>query len=225
MALFDGYAQSYDSWYGTERGRTIWQLELKILLSFLEPRPGEQILDAGCGTGILALELAGRGLRVTGVDLSEKMLALARQKIYGHKVGFLRADICALPFSNGYFDAVICFTVLEFVGEPENALRELWRVLKPGGRLVIGVLNRFSLWALARRGRGVYAHARFYTLWEIRKMVTAVLAPGSLRWTGAVYFPPGLPVGLLRCAGVFEFTGSFIARPFGAVLILRVDKS
>ncbi|MCL6557896.1 MAG: class I SAM-dependent methyltransferase [Firmicutes bacterium] len=225
MALFDSYAQSYDSWYGTERGRTIWQLELRILLSFLEPQPGEQILDAGCGTGILALELASRGLRVTGVDLSEKMLALAREKIYGHKVGFLRADICALPFSDGYFDAVICFTVLEFVGEPESALQELWRVLKPGGRLVIGVLNRFSLWALARRGRGVYGHARFYTLWEIRKMMTAVLAPGSFRWTGAVYFPPGLPVELLRYAGVFEFTGSFIARPFGAVLILRVDKS
>jgi ubiquinone/menaquinone biosynthesis C-methylase UbiE len=224
MALFDDYAAGYDSWYATPRGQVAWRFELEVLLRALEPRSGEEVLDAGCGTGVLARELAARGVAVTGVDISGAMLGLAREKLRGEGVRLVHADIAALPFPHASYDAVVCFTVLEFLPHPEEALREMWRVLKPGGRLVLGVLNRLSVWALRRRGRGVFAHARFYTLWEMRRLIKETLPVSACTWAGGVYFPPRLPEGLLRYAHCFELAGRLVARPFGAVLVFRVEK-
>ncbi|MEW6447703.1 MAG: methyltransferase domain-containing protein [Bacillota bacterium] len=226
MALFDPYAAEYDSWFNTPKGRLVWQLELKILLKALKPCHGERILDAGCGTGNLTQELVARGANVTGVDVSAAMLKIARKKMKEGKAVFLRADVASLPFAPESFDAAVCFTVLEFTRKPEEALRELWRVIKPGGRMVIGMLNRLSPWAAARKGRGVFVSARFYSPREMRQLIlSATSAPrGSLRQNAAIYFPPGLKGRLLRCAGLFEFAGRLIARPFGAVIVFRLDK-
>jgi ubiquinone/menaquinone biosynthesis C-methylase UbiE len=223
MALFDDYAGRYDAWFSTALGRTVWRYELKALLDLLKPRPGELILDAGCGTGILARELSGRGTAVVGVDLSAAMLAAARRNTEGTGVTLLQADINALPFSRSFFDAAVCFTALEFAGAPESVLGEIWRVLKPGGRLVIGVLNASSLWALIRRGRGVYAAARFYKLRELLRLAEG-LGPLSVRWKGAVFFPPTSHQALLKAAWLFESVGSVIAGPLAAVLFLRIEK-
>lgn len=93
------------------------------------------ILDVACGTGDLTLDLLRRGHRVTGVDLSEQMLALARRKAAAAR--FQLADAEALPFPDASFDAVTCaFGIRNFV-HLEKGLDEMLRVLKPGGRLVI----------------------------------------------------------------------------------------
>ena len=93
------------------------------------------ILDVACGTGDLTLDLLRRGHRVTGVDLSEQMLALARQK--ASPARFQLADAEALPFADASFDAVTCaFGIRNFV-HLEKGLDEMLRVLKPGGRLVL----------------------------------------------------------------------------------------
>lgn len=226
MALFDPYASEYDSWFNTPRGRLVWQLELEILLKSLRPCRGERILDAGCGTGNLAQALVARGAVVTGVDVSPAMLRIAREKVQGDKATFIEADVTSLPFARESFDAAVCFTVLEFTQQPEEALSELWRVIKPGGRMVIGALNRLSLWVLARKGRGVFASARFYSPGEMRRLILSATSAsgGAVKWTAAVYFPPRLKNKLLRYAGIFEFVGRLIARPFGAIIVFRVDK-
>lgn len=93
------------------------------------------ILDVACGTGDLTLDLLRRGHRVTGVDLSEQMLALARRKAEAAR--FQLADAEALPFPDASFDAVTCaFGIRNFV-HLEKGLDEMLRVLKPGGRLVL----------------------------------------------------------------------------------------
>lgn len=93
------------------------------------------ILDVACGTGDLTLDLLRRGHRVTGVDLSEQMLALARRKAEAAR--FQLADAEALPFADASFDAVTCaFGIRNFV-HLEKGLDEMLRVLKPGGRLVL----------------------------------------------------------------------------------------
>ncbi len=92
------------------------------------------ILDVACGTGDMVLELMKHGCKVTGIDLSEEMLAIARQKTAAD-VRMGNAE--ALPFADGEFDAVTCaFGVRNFV-HLEAGLREMLRVLKPGGKLVI----------------------------------------------------------------------------------------
>ena len=94
------------------------------------------MLDAGCGTGILSLELAGRGHRVTGIDYAPEMLALAKEKANaaGAAIRFEHADAEALPFAPASFDLVITRHVLWTLPHPEAAIIEWTRVLRPGGR-------------------------------------------------------------------------------------------
>lgn len=93
------------------------------------------VLDVACGTGDMAVSLVERGCTVTGVDISEEMLAIARQK--APIVTFMIADAEHLPFPDASFDAVTCaFGVRNFV-HLEQGLNEMLRVLKPGGQLVV----------------------------------------------------------------------------------------
>ncbi len=93
------------------------------------------VLDVACGTGDMAVSLVERGCTVTGIDLSEEMLSIARQK--APMVTFMIADAEHLPFPDASFDAVTCaFGVRNFV-HLEQGLNEMLRVLKPGGQLVI----------------------------------------------------------------------------------------
>ena len=108
-----------------------------------EVRPGDSVLDVCCGTGDLAFELAGRvspGGRVIGCDFSEPMLDLAREKAEksaAESVRFEWADALQLPYDAGRFDAVtVGFGVRNFA-DRDRGLREMARVLRPGGRLVV----------------------------------------------------------------------------------------
>jgi len=95
--------------------------------------PGDEVLDACCGTGDLALAAERVGGRVTGLDFSERMLERARRK--SASVRWVRGDVLALPFPDGSFDAVTVGFGIRNVEDLEAGLRELARVLRPGGRL------------------------------------------------------------------------------------------
>ncbi|MGH3016716.1 MAG: class I SAM-dependent methyltransferase [Gaiellaceae bacterium] len=94
---------------------------------------GDEVLDACCGTGDLALAAEHAGGRVTGLDFSQRMLERARRK--SASVRWVRGDVLALPFEEGSFDAVTVGFGIRNVEDLEAGLRELARVLRPGGRL------------------------------------------------------------------------------------------
>jgi ubiquinone/menaquinone biosynthesis C-methylase UbiE len=103
--------------------------------------PGEAVLDLGCGAGfdtLVAAQLVGPRGRVVGIDLSPEMLAVAeggRGKPGFAHVEFFAADVVALPFSSPSFDVVLSNGVLNLVPDKPAALREIFRILRPGGRL------------------------------------------------------------------------------------------
>lgn len=120
-------------------------------------RSGDRVLDAACGTGDLALaDLKAGAAKVTGLDFSEAMLARARRKTGARKdaLEWVEGDMLALPFADGTFDAATVGFGVRNVADLELGLRELRRVLRPGGRLAIleitqprGALRPFfSLW-------------------------------------------------------------------------------
>ena len=115
-------------------------------------RPGDLVLDACCGTGDLAVEAERRGGRVVGLDFSERMLERARKK--SGAIEWVQGDALALPFGDGEFDATTVGFGIRNLADLEGGLRELARVLRPGGKLAVLEITRprgilrpfFRLW-------------------------------------------------------------------------------
>jgi 2-polyprenyl-6-hydroxyphenyl methylase/3-demethylubiquinone-9 3-methyltransferase len=105
---------------------------------------GRLVLDAGCGGGLVARELAAAGATVVGLDRSLGSLGVARRAVAGRSGGFRPAQgrLERLPFADGAFDVVVAADVLEHVPDLPAAVAELARVLAPGGRLVFDTINR-----------------------------------------------------------------------------------
>ena len=114
--------------------------------------PGDRVLDACCGTGDLAVEAERRGGRVVGLDFSERMLERARKKSVA--IEWVQGDALALPFGDREFDAATVGFGVRNLADLEGGLRELARVLKPGGRVAVLEITRprgilkpfFRLW-------------------------------------------------------------------------------
>ncbi len=136
---FDGLTALYD------QTRTFDPLCLGKALDWLEdhfpPTQSRTILEPGIGTGRIALPLMERGYRVTGLDISEEMLSVcaaqSQQSGYSDRLRCLRADATRLPFSEREFDLCMAVHLFYFIPEWRRALREMLRVLKPGGVLIL----------------------------------------------------------------------------------------
>jgi len=100
------------------------------------------ILDVGCGAGFLANPLAGEGYQVTGIDMSEDSLSVARRFDSTKSVNYMHADAYSLPFPDHSFDVVTAMDFLEHVEDPASVIKELSRVLKPGGIFIFHTFNR-----------------------------------------------------------------------------------
>ncbi len=116
---------------------------------------GERILEVGCGTGADLLQFAKHGALATGVDITEKHVELARERL-GDRAVIHHADMRHLPFEDETFDYIYSHGVLHHSSEPEQAIREMFRVLRPGGRINVHVYAYWSavtLWGVLRYGR------------------------------------------------------------------------
>src|SRR5436305_2071974 len=107
----------------------------RFLVSRIEAGPSDTVLDVATGTGAVAAELVRRtGCRVVGIDQSPEMLAEARRR-YGDRIEFVEGRAEALPFDDASFAALTFTYLLRYVDDPAATLRELARVVRPGGRI------------------------------------------------------------------------------------------
>jgi SAM-dependent methyltransferase len=192
----EGLTDSYARWRSSRLGQITDALEQQLLFELFGPVADKALLDVGCGDGALALELARRGAIVTGLDADPVMIAAARRRteIEGTQLHLVEGQAEKLPFADAAFDLIVAVTVFCFVRDAERAVAEMARVLKPGGRLVIGELGRWNWWAAHRRIRGwfgdpTWCAAMFRTATELRELARAArLDVVEIR--GAVHYPP-----------------------------------
>lgn len=104
-----------------------------------------RLLDSGCGLGTYSEIFAQKGFQVYGVDYTPEIIDVAKKRVNEKKINFLVADIYNLPFSDNFFNMIVCLSVLQYVSDVKNVLAEAKRVLKKDGTLAIITLNTFSL--------------------------------------------------------------------------------
>lgn len=128
----------YRFWSGIYDGvlDVIFRFDRGLAIRTLDPKAGENVLEAGCGTG-LNLPFFPKGCKVSAVDISKEMLAKAKEKTVKANISFYAADARDLPFLNGMFDKALATFVLRVTPNPEKVMEELARVVRPGGTVVI----------------------------------------------------------------------------------------
>jgi 2-polyprenyl-3-methyl-5-hydroxy-6-metoxy-1,4-benzoquinol methylase len=187
---------SYPGWRASSLGAITERVEQHLVFDLAGPLAGLAVLDVGCGDGTYAIEAAARGARAVGLDADPAMLREAerRARERGVAVDLHEGRAEDLPFGDVSFDVVFAVTVLCFVADAAGAIREMARVLVPGGRLVLGELGRFSTWAAWRRlsgwlGSTTWRGARFRSAQDLRGFLRGAGLEVE-RVTGAVYYPP-----------------------------------
>ncbi len=166
-----------------------YRRRVRTMLAYLDPQPGQTILDCGTGMGFYprAITRLYPETRVLGIDVDRRALAFARAHVAGQAL-VLFADVSRIPLADESVDSVIMSEVLEHLRDEATALAEVWRVLKPGGKLAVTVpsrdypwwydpINRLSM-AIRRRPirRGPFAgiwanHERLYTAEALRQVL------------------------------------------------------
>lgn len=208
----------YDAWYDTPRGRWVGEAEFELCRRLLDVKPGDSLLDVGCGTGWFTRRFADLKLQATGLDPDASWLAWARAHS-DPAIHWVVGDARALPFADASFDHLLSIAALCFVDDERRAVAEIVRVAKR--RFAIGWLNRASL-LYREKGRGggsgAYRGARWHTAAELRTLF-AGLPVRDLKLRSAIYLPSGarLARGLEKCVPA--------VLPWGGMLLVAGEKA
>lgn len=225
---FEQLAAKYDAWFRTPHGQYVKHFEHEMTMSLTDVIPGMYVADIGCGTGLYTKELCQMGAKVVGVDISPEMLEIAAQKTrnYTDSVEFVIGDASALPFADNCFDRVFSITAMEFFEKPQPCLHEMYRILRPGGHMIVATLNSLCLWAVQRRikswfSQTIFSHAKFHSIFDMQRM----LKPYRITsWRGGIFIPPFAPEWLINNCGKVERIGETLMPHLGAFIVARIDK-
>jgi len=212
-------AEAYDRWFDRAWGRYAFGIESTALLKAAGKLDGLRVLDVGCGTGRFTAELARKGAFPVGVDRDSAMLAVA----HGRGIrSLVLADAGRLPLADASFDIAFAVTLCEFVDDVEQVFSELARVIRPGGRFVVGGLNPKSPWGFLDRARfqqAPWIEVRFLSRQELTRLGSRY---GAVTLAAALFAPENLPA--IKVAGpALELLGR-LTPSLGAFQVLVVQR-
>jgi ubiquinone/menaquinone biosynthesis C-methylase UbiE len=146
---FDEQSKVYSSWYREDTPDGCAFLERKARVLDCVGAEAGTLLDVGCGSGVMSRELAARASRYVGIDVALGMVEAARSALRDlDNVEFRVGDVTCLDMRTASIDTICAIGLLEYLDDPQPALREMRRVLRPGGRLILSVPYQYSPWRL-----------------------------------------------------------------------------
>ena len=208
----------YDAWYHTPRGHWIGETEYALAARLLAPKPGDSLLDVGCGTGWFTPRAAADDLVATGLDPNAAWLDFARAHS-SPALSWVEGDARKLPFADASFDHVLSIAALCFVDDERQAVAEAVRVTRR--RFAIGWLNRASLlyWQKGRHGgSGAYRGARWHSARDVRALFSG-LPVKNLKLRSAIFLPSGAGWAIWAERGVPKVL------PWGGLLLVSGEKT
>ncbi len=201
---------------GNRSSRLLEALERDMLVSLLEPKTGDRMLEVGCGSGKRLHIFRNRGLDVTGLE-SDPALVTAARKCLGHDSMVEFGEPGDLPFEDNSFELVLLSHVLTGTSDPCLALAEAGRVARK--RVVVATFNSCSLQALWEWLQDGPDIGRRFSPWRLNGMARQVYGPSRIRRVTLLTFPkPWLP--RLKAVETSPLVQRF---PWGALLFLRID--
>jgi len=206
----EAYYDEYASWYEAERREGYYALVNDLEVAAVAGAvAGRDVLEIGCGTGLILERTAAVARRATGIDLSWGMAAFTSSR---KGLVVAQASATDLPFAGGSFDVAYSFKVLPHVPDLAAALREVARVLRPGGRAFVEVYNPWSLKRLAnglaaRLGRGRDVYVRYDSLAAVRRAL-----------------PPGWAVAAVRGVRIFAPSRHAYTVPWLSRVVARLER-
>jgi len=229
-AYYDDFSQRYEHERHHGYHALLDELELDIALPLAQ---GREVLEVGCGTGLILSRLSAVAARAEGIDLSPGMLEKARAR----GLNVREASATELPFAESSFDLVVSFKVLAHVPDIHRALAEMARVCRPGGRVLAELYNPLSLRFLAKRlgGPGKISDGRneadVYTRWDAPTKLKSLLPPSlelsevrGLRVLTPAAFVHRLPLLGSALARAERYVTRSPLRWFGGFLVLIAEK-
>jgi ubiquinone/menaquinone biosynthesis C-methylase UbiE len=211
-------AERYDRWFESPWGAYAFSTERQAILDAAGNLTGKTVADIGCGTGRFATHLERHADHVIGLDPDRAMLAIAARRT---QVPMVLGDGHRLPFADHRFDLAIAITVCEFATDPAAVVSELSRITRPGGRVVVGALDRRSPWGVVNRhqfGQPPWDSARFLTRSDLRRIGEP---HGTVNLEAALYPPRALPF-ISVWGPVLDHVGRLVAKGSGAFNVLTI---
>jgi ubiquinone/menaquinone biosynthesis C-methylase UbiE len=218
--------EAYRRWYKTPLRARVDADEKEIVFDLADLKPEEQVLDLGCGDGNYTGPAAERAGSAVGLDRSPAMLRAAAKRLSGTPgLRWVEGDAASLPFRDGSFDVVLIVTVLSFAADPQAVVNEAFRVLRSGGRLILGELGRYSSWTLIRRVRGLlgsttWRNAHFFAPRDLRAFLERAGFTDTIM-AAAVFYPPVQHALARSASGAMEWFGRHCCPWAGAFLVMR----
>ncbi len=214
---FNAIAESYDQWYDNPVTARIDELEKKAIDPLLPSSSTHpEVLEVGSGTGHWTRWLSDRGFSVTGIDLAVKMVETAKKKNMDN-ARFIQGDFIETTFER-QFDLTIAITSLEFIPGNKKAIERMAMLTRPGGAVIVGVLNAYSYMGLLRKLKGskdpVFGNAHFFTWCELKRLLSR---EGEATVTGSTFMLPyswAVPFSSaceLMGKNIFPVFGNFLA--------------
>jgi ubiquinone/menaquinone biosynthesis C-methylase UbiE len=218
-SYYDAFSERYEQGRDAGYHALVDALTVDLVLRYGR---GKDVLEVGCGTGLILKDVAGEARRAMGVDLSAGMLRRSHER--GLRVA--QGDATSIPFASESFDVVCSFKVLPHVRDLAAALAEMARLLRPGGVLLLEFYNRRSLRYLVKRTKRPTSVAEGVTDEEVHPLRRCRVAAAPRAWESAagIRIARGAVVHIPLLRNIFSFSSALCDSPLRGVRIVVVRK-